>query len=355
MLHPEIAAKAAAVADRAGILVRLADCAGLDRSGLRLGAATGSTQPGMGADHAGTTVTLRVSTVFAASGVGGAPLAVEREWTLGIPADNPGRIDSIGWNGLHVGAGIGTTSLPDRTMPSWDTELLTPPAAPNAESAAAVIQALAATLATDTVAVSLRQEMLTDGEEPNLLQGTGVLIPDSGQAQMVFEDGGFREVRVLDFHRQFGDYPGSPDPDTGGTWHLYETGAHPGLAEGSTSHNPYAALDWLRSLSAAAPTTCPEDVEAGRCYAVTVPTADVLTPGTPGYREATVHARRGNSTMTMVVGVTDGRLAAVVVGLRHGHKDGAPTRVTSTWTYAPWGEDAAPVIERPPFWTDPDS
>ena len=85
---------------------------------------------------------------------------------------------------------------------------------------------------------------------------------------------------------------------------------------------------------------------------MTVPTVDALTPGTPGYREATVHARRGNSSMTMVVGESGGCLAAVVVGLAQGHHGGRSTRVTWAWTFAPWvGEP--PVIERPLFWTDP--
>jgi hypothetical protein len=59
--------------------------------------------------------------------------------------------------------------------------------------------------------------------------------------------------------------------------------------------------------------------------------------------------------MTIVAGVTDGRLAAVVVSRRHGRRDGPPARVTSTWTFLPWDDGAAPVIERPPSWTDPDA
>jgi hypothetical protein len=157
---------------------------------------------------------------------------------------------------------------------------------------------------------------------------------------------------VLGHERTFVDHVAD---DGGESWWLYATAQEPRLAESSQTSNPFAVLDWLRHLSKAAPVDCPEGIDAQACHAVEVPTKAALTPGTPGYREATVHARRGNPSIAMVVGVTDGRLAAVSLGREHTFLTRS-VRHTSTWIFAPWEEAAAvPAVERPAAWTDRDA
>jgi hypothetical protein len=337
--------------DEANLAVRIHDCAGLRFDDMRVGVAAGAVEPGLWTGGAGTTVTLTVSAVFSTD-AGGAAYTVEREVRLGMPEDQPDRIIAVTAPGADAGAGIGTSVLPDpAAFPAWDEELLPGPAQPDPNSAAAVIRALAATLAEDTLALGLSDDWVPADEEPDEYTGSGHMAPASGEAQLTFQHPEVRELRVLGHHRRFLD--NLPATDSGETWRQYLTAEEPRLYESSFTSNPFAVLDWLRHLSAAAPTDCPEGVDAEHCHAVEVPTSEILTPGTPGYREAVVHARRGNPSMMMVVGVTDGRLAAVVLSRKAFDADGKSSRGTSIWTFAPWEAGTpAPLVERPPSWTE---
>jgi hypothetical protein len=349
LMVPEVAAQAAA---HPGLVVRLGDCAGLDFGALRVGVAVGSVSPQLPNGRPGTTVSLTVSAVVPDADADGAPWAIQREVRVGTAAEQPDRIVTVSWEGAQVGAGIGTPLLPEPgSLPAWDEELFPGPAEPDPDSAAAVVQALARTLAEKAVAVGQTTVSRASGEEPTRFAGSGVLVPATGEVQLTYQERGVTEVRVLGHQRQFSHRPAD---DGSEPWSLYATGETPGLFEGSYTNNPFAVLDWLRHLSAAAPAECPEGLEARGCHAVEVPTAATLTPGTPGYREGMVHARRGNAAMVMLVGVSDARLAGVALSRRETDPDGTEHRVSSTWTFGPWDAEV-PVVARPDSWRDVDA
>ncbi|WP_157936973.1 hypothetical protein [Geodermatophilus chilensis] len=352
LMHPALAAQ---VARADGALVRISDCGRLTFDDMRIGSARGAVRSGMPDGRPGTSVSLTVAALYVAprTGAGSAPFAVERGIAIGLTAERPDQVFSLAWEGAQIGAGIGTTVLPDPdVLPPWDEETLPAVTTGDPASAAEVVQALAATLAESALTLGYEELREPPDQEPYRLVGTGALLPGVGQAQLGIEDPDLREVRVLDFSQQYSDTPGSPDSRTGSTWHFYGTAEVPGLREVSATQNPYAVLDWLRRLSAARPTACPGGVVAERCHAVEVPTTAVLTAGTPGFREALVHARRGNSRMTMVVGVTGGRLGAVVTGRSYGSLDGTWMPVTTTWRFGTWPPGTPlPDVDRPSSWS----
>ena len=49
-----------------------------------------------------------------------------------------------------------------------------------------------------------------------------------------------------------------------------------------------------------------------------------------------MHARRGNTRMRMVVGVTDGELTALVTGRSYGSLDGDWMRAPTAWRFDAW-------------------
>lgn len=350
LMVPDLAAQVG-VADAP---LRLGDvCPDVSFDVMWVGAARGKVVDGiLSTGRGGTTVALTVSAVYRAANAGGAPIAVERDVRVGLPTDQPDRIVAVSWEAAGVGAGIGTGALPELgALPAWDDEVIDGPEQPDPGSAAAIIQALAATLASDAVDLGHEVDVQPSDGEDVRFTGSGFLAPTTGEAHLTYDGADFRETRILEHRRQFMDWV---EPDANGeTWDLYVTAVAPRLGEGSSTYNPYAVLDWLRHLSVAAPTDCPQGIEAGTCHAVDIPTAATLTPGTPGYREAMVHARRGNPTMTMVVGLTGGRLAAVRMSRDLQWWDGTSSRTTSTWTFAP-REAVTPVpeVQRPPSWSD---
>lgn len=346
LLVPELVAQVDPALDDA--LTRFPDCTGLDLSDMRIAAASGAVSSQLPDRQApGRTVRVRVTAGYAvpSAGTGWALWSIEREVALGFLADQPGQAVTLELLAADAGPGTGLASLPDPAeTAAWDEELTPRVDRPAPESAAAVLGALAATMAAEARQVG--REVSWEGADgtPQVESWSGVLLPAAGAAQLQASTGGAEvaEIRVLDQYRQF-----LRVEEEGGGWRRYPTAGAPRLAEGSSTDNPFAVLDWLRHLSAAAPMACPDDVPADRCHGVEVPTSALLTPGTPGYREAVVHARRSNGMMRLLVGVADGRLSAVVVDRRLGELEGAGTRVRSRWTFSDWTGGELPAVAEP--------
>lgn len=355
LMTPEISAdwRAALAADgtpytiffeceRPGLPVQVTDIRILSASVL-----TASQRPGYG----GVGISIDVDVGYLLRRADGiTPYIQTREAFLYVEPVAPYRLSgpiSLNWTS---GPGLGEHGVPnpEAFAPAGDRSAADVGVG-EAPAAAAVLQALAGTLEADAVAMSLRRQVIGgEADEDLQIVETGSLYPRSGAAEATIEGGEAIAQRVIAQTQVFSNYPepfGS-GPDEGKTWALYDTSRAPqSWQELPSSDNPFSIMNWIAHLAAATSTSC--ERAAAACYTVQIPTTAILTPGTPGYRDAAIHAARGNQMVTFEVAVESGRLTGVEVDYSFAGVHIPDRRIIDSWTFSDYRVADPPVLAPP--------
>lgn len=278
------------------------------------------------------------------------PVAHSREAFVYVQTTAPYRISgftSVEWT---TGPGLGAAGLPDPDLfAGTGDESAVEVGEPDAVAAVSVLQALARTLASDAAELSFRRDIGWVDEESTRYEATGSMYPRTGGADLSGDTDELLAVRVIDQNLMFTQQVDEDEPDAPAAWtrHDPEPGP-PDNAERANPLNVFALLDWIGHLGSAAATPCSELVIGESCFVASVPTGQALTPGTPGYPDACLHAASGNSSIVLQVAVTDRRLAAIGMDYTYATVGARSFRSATTWEIGRYDDDAVAAQLRAP-------
>lgn len=193
-----------------------------------------------------------------------------------------------------------------------------------------------------------------------VLTGTGPLLPTQGAMRLDLAadpspELSTTQVILTEQSRHFSARPATllaAQPDSS-PWQLRDLSIAATDYETGLPNSPFVLFDWLQHLAATSAIPCTEKLPGEACYAVRIPVERLLTPDTPGYRNATALAQARVTDIALGVGISDGRLSAVQV----------EGEVVQPWagtesedeTYLFTDYDAAgelPVIEEPTYYDE---